>query len=236
MAYFDATSSFDAALSEVDFLAERAQAASGNSHDYLAYLKAAFVLLGAKFEAFAENIVEDYVVELASLLPKTKHLARDLRIHSTNHLLNQCITNTSFSGRTQSIQSLLAAAELWDEEYQIRNISISNKFNYGKHGSEEIKNLFRRIGFQDVLNDCQVMSNSTNSMLPSLMDRVAITPDIDSLTHIRNNIIHSDASPNNITHQQLLGYKDKLWEFGFVVDLRLDRELQLVKAAIAANP
>lgn len=236
MSYFDATAAFDAALSEIDFLASQAEKSKGDRHDYLAYLKAAFVLLGAKFEAFSENIVEDYVNQLAALVPKAKHLDRELRVHSTTHLLSQCIPNAAFSAKPASIEYLQAAAMLWDDEFQQRSIAVSNKFNYGKHGSEEVKNLFKRIGVVDVLRDCQVMSSQADTMLPSVKQRISISADIDSLTYIRNNIIHSDASPSNITPQQLLGYKEKLWEFGFVVDLRLNTELELIRTAIEANP
>ncbi|MDB5777847.1 MAG: hypothetical protein JWP93_212 [Polaromonas sp.] len=236
MAYFDATDDFDATLSEIDFLAACAKNSKTNTHDYLAYLKAAFVLLGAKFEAFSENIVEDYVSQLAMLAPKAKHLNRELRIHSTTHRLTQCVSNAAFSAKTMSIKNLQAAASLWDEDCLHQELHISNKFNYGKHGSEELKNLFKRIGFQDILTECQITLRLANTMLSTAHSRTSISADIDSLTNIRNNIIHSDASPSNITHQQLIGYKENIWEFGFLVDMRLDKELQSIKTLIRDNP
>jgi|SRR6185312_10149292 len=236
MAYFDATTSFDAALAEVEHLVTLARLCQNRRRDYLTYLKAAFVLLGAKFEAFAENIIENYVDRLAEMEPRAKHLSRDLRLHSTTLLLSQCANGSLFSGKPAAVSNLRAAAALWNDEDPHSSLTVSNKFNYGKHGSGELRSLFQRIGIDDILNECRILTVTHDTMLGSGVTRATIIADIDSFTSIRNNIIHSDASPNNITHQQIHDYKEKLWEFGYTVDLRLERELVRVKNSIASNP
>ena len=236
MAYFDATASFDSALAEVDHLLSHAKYSQSNRQDYLTYLKAALVLLGAKFEAFAENIIENYIDRLLVLTPKTRHISRDLRIHSTTYLLAQCMQGQPFSAKPIAISNLEAAAALWNDEGLHAALTVSNKFNYGKHGSVELRSLFQRIGIVDILKDCLISTVSADTMLGAAPARTPITADIDSFTNIRNNIIHNDANPGNITHQQIHGYMEKLWEFGYVVDLRLENELVQISASIAASP
>jgi hypothetical protein len=236
MAYFDATTSFDAALAEVDHLLELAKRSQTKRHDYLTYLKAALVLLGAKFEAFAENIIDNYVDRLVELAPKTKHISRELRVHSTTLLLSQCMNGPHFSAKSAAISNLESASALWHGEGQHSALTVSNKFSYGKHGSGELRSLFQRIGIPDILTDCHISTTSTDTMIGTVTSRTAITADIDSFTNIRNNIIHSDSNPSNITYQQIHEYKEKLWEFGYAVDLRLERELVSVEAEIVANP
>lgn len=236
MAFFDATESFDAALSEVEHLLELAENSQTKRHDYLTYLKAAFVLLGAKFEAFAENIVENFVDELSALTPKAKHISREIRVHSTTLLLAECMRNQPFSAKQTAINNLGVASSLWDDEKILNSLTVSNKFNYGKHGSAEVRSLFQRIGIVDIFSDCQVSTTSGNTMLGGPPTRAPMNPEIDSFTSIRNNIIHSDSNPGNITHQQIHDYKEKMWEFSYSVDLRLSQELSTVKASIASNP
>lgn len=235
MAFFAATESFETALAEVEHLLACARRSIGVRHDYLTYLKAAIVLLGAKFEAFAENVVEGFVDDLIALTPKAKHLSRDLRISSTNLLINQCLNGTAFSAKPLAVSSLQAAAALWNEEDRHHTLSVSNKFNYGKHGSSEVIALFLRIGVIDVLEECKISSPAPSTMLGTAPPRISIKADIDSFTYIRNNIIHNDSTPS-VTHQQIHGYKEKFWEFGYMVDLRLNQELEKVKANIASNP
>jgi hypothetical protein len=236
MAYFDSTTSFDSALSEVEHLLQLAKNAQARRPDYLTYIKASLVLLGAKFEAFAENIVENYVDRLVELSPRTRHLSTQLRAHSTSFLLNQCANGSPFSGKIAAVSSLKAAALLWENEEKPNFLSVSNKFSYGKHGSSELRLLFQRIGIQDILTDCLISNISDDTTLLVNSNQISIMADVDSFTNIRNNIIHSDSSPGNITHQQIHLYKEKFWEFGYSVDLRLERELTTIKTSILSYP
>ncbi|WP_157267883.1 HEPN domain-containing protein [Azohydromonas aeria] len=227
MAYFDATATFDGALAEVDLFIEHA-IASLQKHKpvgYSTFLKAGFVLLGAKFEAFAENIIEDYLKQVGKRKPKAKHLPPDLRVQATSFILANCTFNGIFQGKPEKIRDLKNAARLWDFEAEIDSIKANNKFNYGKHGSKELAGLFERVGINDIYQSCQIEAEEPESLIVENKPRRSIAPDIDSLTHVRNNIIHSDASPGNITHQQLRGYRLRLWEFAYLIDLRMAKEL-----------
>ncbi len=235
MAFFDATQSFDIALSEVDLLLTKAKQSEQHLHDYLTFIKAAIVLLGAKFENYAETIVENYIDRLQQLEPKTKHLPKELRISSTTLLLNQCIGNNGFSGKPQSVFNLHTAASMWSDEHKHQTIKISNKFSYGKHGSGEMKALFSRIGISDIFIECQLQHTEDDSMLESEPTKKSISPDMDSFTNIRNNIIHSDSSPN-ITHQQIHNYKEKFWEFSYLVDLKLQKKIEELELIISRDP
>lgn len=235
MAFFVATESFDTALAEVEHLLACAQKSINIRQDYLTYLKAAIVLLGAKFEAFSENIVEGFSDELATLTPKAKHLSRDLRISSTDLLISQCLSGAKFSAKPAAISNLQLAAALWIEEEKHHSLAINNRFNYGKHGSSEVVSLFARIGISNILEECKVLSQNPNTLAGTTQTKASIKADIDSFTNIRNNIIHNDSTPS-ITHQQIHDYKEKFWEFSYLVDLRLYCEVETVKSRIAAYP
>lgn len=236
MAFFEATDSFDSALSEVEHLLALAEKSQARRNDYLTYLKAAFVLLGAKFEAFSENIIENFIDQLSELNLKAKHIPREIRIHSTTLLLNECIKSQGFSAKAIAIANLEKASGLWNDEKTHSTLTVSSKFNYGKHGSSEVRSLFQRIGIDDIFCDCQVTPTQENTMLGVAPERIPINPDIDSFTNIRNNIIHNDSNPGNITHQQIHDYKEKMWEFSYAVDLRLEKALYSVAVESAANP
>ena len=235
MAYFDATKSFDIALSEVELLLKKAKNSEKHLHDYLTYIKAAIVLLGAKFETYAEAIVENYADRLGKLQPRTKHLPRELRIASTTALLSQCTGVNGFTGKSHEVLNLQSAAAMWDENFQHSQLKISNKFSYGKHGSGEMRSLFSRIGIGDIFSECQLIDKIEDSMLIGTSTRISISPIIDSFTNIRNNIIHSDSTPN-ITHQQIHEYKEKFWEFSYIVDLKLNNTLEKLALQINSNP
>lgn len=223
MAYFDATLAFDAALNEIDLLISRAEIAQHKSDEYAVYTKAALVLLASKLEAFAENIVEDYADSVGELDLKAKHIPREVRATATSFLLGSCLNGgTGFNGSAKAVNALIDAAKLWDDEAPLVDLPIDTRFNYGKHGSKELRNLFERIGITDICGTCLV-SSGIDSLVQQGGERENISADIDSLTNIRNNIIHSDASPANLTHQQIRKYRERLWEFCYLVDNHMEK-------------
>jgi hypothetical protein len=227
VSYFEATSGFDGALVEVDIFVAHALGALRTSRapEYSTFVKAGLVLLSAKFEAFAEGIIEDFIEQVCALKPHATSLSVGLRVHATSLLLSNCTSNGSFQHKPERIRDLKMAARLWESNVQVETIRANNKFSYGRHGSKELAALFERVGVSDIYDTCQIHEEEVESLIVESSSKRSVAPDIDSLTHLRNNIIHSDASPGNITHQQLLGYRDRLWEFAYLLDLRLSKEL-----------
>ena len=235
MSYFDSTETFDTALSEIDLLLSRISDGR-NEPDGATYLKAAIVFLAAKLEAFAENIVVDYVDALSSRKPKARYISKAVKEKSTKFLLEQIgVTEDGFSVKKEVLRKLSLAASLWNDDATIDELRVNSKFNYGKHGSGEFCKLFSRIGFPDIFVLCQVTLEGSDSMIVT-SGRESISADIDSLTSIRNNIVHGDANPSNVTFQQVEGYRRRIWEFCYLIDLQLQRELENLDASLVSGP
>lgn len=234
MAYFESTIDFDSAIAEIDYLIAVAKEEDEGSHRFSVNLKAALVLLASKLEAYVENIVEEYIDKIAVLNPKSKHLPKRLRDHSTVFLLDLLNRNCGFSDKQKNIELLTAASALWHDNTQLQKIRFDGKFSYGKHGSGELEALFKRVGIEDIYIKCQVLDDESESMVDAA-GKISVAGDIDSLTNIRNNIIHSDANPN-FTLRDIEAYRNKIWEFCYQIDRLLDQELASIENKMLQEP
>ena len=190
-------------------------------------------MLGAKLEAYVENIIEEYSESLAQRSPKAKHISEEVKKNSTIFLLSKLSSN--FSPTPVALESLNAAANMWNAESTIEKLVVNNKFNYGKHGSKELQSLFSRIGFGDIYARCLITVDTSESLTSSSANKGSVSADIDSLTNIRNNIIHTDANPAALTRRDVLKYRNSIWEFCFQVDLMLQRALEALDVVLAGE-
>ena len=191
---------FNSSLAEVNELLSLAEDASKTGQAIVSALnKAALILLAAKFESFLENLVETFVFNIN----QTEIPRNTLPIHIRhNHFFEKlsplikgnglAIEKTEDFCREIADFFLSPAAE----------ISINSKFNYGKHGSKEVTKLMTRIGVQDIFGGFMPVDRT-------IEDEINIAGDIDSMTFIRNNIIHGDADPA-LSTEQIRGYVYKL--------------------------
>lgn len=225
MSFFETTKEFDSAISEIDYLISMAAASQSSPSRLNIYIKSSIVLLATKLESFAENILEEFIDRIKDGKIKHKHLPEQLRIHSTDVLLKELSTSKAFTKKQKSIDKLHEAARIWKDEEDVTELTVSYKFDYGKHGSIEFKKFFNRIGIEDICDVCQITSIN-ESMIDTGNQKRNISGDIDSLTHIRNNIVHTDAIPAGITFQQITGYRQSLWEFCFLIDLHLENQIR----------
>lgn len=143
--------------------------------------------------------------------------------------------SSNFSPTPVALESLNAAANMWNAESTIEKLVVNNKFNYGKHGSKELQSLFSRIGFGDIYARCLITVDTSESLTSSSANKGSVSADIDSLTNIRNNIIHTDANPAALTRRDVLKYRNSIWEFCFQVDLMLQRALEALDVVLAGE-
>lgn len=225
MAFFESTKDFDKSISEVDFLLDRAKSVQGEANEFTIYVKASIILLTAKIEAFSENILEEFVRKLAEKKFKPKFISKDLRIHATTFLLKDLVGDKPFSAKEEAISALVKAAALWNEDLELPDLPVNPKFDFGKHGSKQFKKFFSRIGVVDICEQCQI-SSGTESLLAGGTIKRNISADIDSITNIRNNIIHTDSSPASLTYQQIEEYRETFWQFCYLIDKYLFEEFE----------
>ncbi len=99
---------------------------------------------------------------------------------------------------------------LWaDHAIHSAELRLPVKFDYGTHGEKEIKRLFCLIGIEDIFIQAEA-SDDINSA------RIDIRGKINSMTHIRNNIIHEDATPS-LTHVEIKDFLSVIRGFAFKV-------------------
>lgn len=209
---------FVGSLAEVNELLTLAEEASNTGQAVVTALnKAALILLAAKFENFLENLVESYVFFINQSNFPRNNLPIQIRYNHFRDKLTPLIKDNSLSmEKTDNLCREIA--EFFSN--QGAEINISSKFNYGKHGSNEIERLMRRIGVQDIFC-CFMPIDKTETV------EIDIAADIDSMTYIRNNIIHGDADPA-LSTEQIRGYifKLDLWA-NCLVDI-LNHELNFI--------
>ncbi len=77
---FEALAGFDVALEEVNILIKSALKNEKNELYYKAINKSAILLLAAKFEAFIENILEEYIAKLNSMNLVNRLIPDDIKL------------------------------------------------------------------------------------------------------------------------------------------------------------
>lgn len=204
MLSFQARTEFEESLEEVRCLLRLAATNVESHHAYRALLKSSILLLMAKMENFLEAIAEEgrFSIQQASRpaaeLPDAILLACFQAVIDDAFLAQLRNSNPKAIERLRELTPILANEPVTTLKFEVR-------FSYGRHGEAEVKKLFSRLGIDDVFS--VLPAEEEDDVFPS-----AIKADINSLTAIRNNIIHSDASPA-FTIEQVEGFVRQISEF-----------------------
>lgn len=212
---FESLYKFNVALREVIILIRRFKLEESKSRTVSnIYLKSALILLTAKFEAFLENVVAEYITKLNEELAVTQ-FPEILKIHHTKELLEQFNIYFQKTGepdkRVKIIKNMKDLALLWQNDSEAKPIKISNKFNYGKHGQESINELFRRIGFENILDEFKIIEK-IQTIDGEVEEKIDFKAKVNELTRKRNSILHNDTSIT-FTKEELIFYIKYLKQF-----------------------
>ncbi|MEW6413075.1 MAG: HEPN domain-containing protein [Candidatus Zixiibacteriota bacterium] len=222
MPTFDATLEFSKALTEVDILIRESASNSKNPDVQDAFNKGAILLLVAKVEAFFEHIVEEFCFRLSSRGLKCEQIPDPVRLHATRRLLNDELLAALKHCKGEKVFPVMKDLSLlWHDGSVLKNIKVDSSFSYGKHGEAEVRRLFQRIGVDDVFETCKISDDQETLAQVSSQPTYVVSSDVNALTGYRNNILHSDGTPN-ITRQQIEGYRARLFRFAETVDQHLD--------------
>lgn len=193
---FEAISEFDVALEEVNILIKSASKNEKNELYYKAINKSAILLLAAKFEAFIENIVEEFISKLNAKNLINRLIPDDIKLQHSFMQVDQITTyRTNRAHYDKAKDCLINLSNLWaPHDIHFADLKLPAKFDYGTHGEKEIKRLFCVIGIDDIF--------AQTELAMGVSDRIDIRGKINSMTHIRNNIIHEDATPS-LTHIEI---------------------------------
>lgn len=224
---FSCHDEFVSALDEVDILLAVAEGHQRKPQEYAIFNKACLLFLVAKFEVFLEEAVAEYTFRLQQLKLPATHFPDVIKLHSARYLIDDQFMTALDNLKPSAAEKLKEVSLLWHSDRQIDSIKIDNRFNYGKHGQNAIVGLFARIGIEDVFELCQVCeAEESLTGDPETSRPVDVVADINSMTGIRNNILHNDVTPN-LTHWQILEYRRHLVLFA-------DKLVQILEESLAA--
>lgn len=179
---------------------EAAPGLPGENKQKVAVLnKSAVLLLTGKFEAFLENAAEDFLFLVNKLGAFGRHIPLRLLAEHTASAV-QSVGHTMNNGDLKSIRTLFTAlSRHWTDSGPCSDLKIACSFNYGKHGAAEVEKLFKRIGIDRVFESILVPDETEKLEDGSVPRMIDVEGMVNSLTNIRNNILHQDATPELTT-------------------------------------
>ncbi|QDV62760.1 HEPN domain-containing protein [Crateriforma conspicua] len=196
----EAGSEFEESLQEFNLLLELAVQADENDEDeqYAVFLKCALLLLTSKFECFLEELVEEVGDWIRTENVPCSVLPIEISTHYTHR--RSCNVESHYNqAKFEDIRvSSTALAKFWLDQ-DSGDFEIDCKFSYGKHGEKEVAKLLRRVGVPDPFDAINVEIEKADGTTQQV-DMAGI---VNSLTAIRNNVLHQNASPQ-LTHVFLL--------------------------------
>jgi hypothetical protein len=225
--YFSCHDEFIYALHEVDILLKVAEGHQKKPLEYATFNKACLLFLVAKLEVFLEEVVREYTFRIEQLKLPSERFPDIIKLHCSKYLIDEQFLTALDKSRTSSIERLKEISLLWHSGHQINSVKIDNSFDYGKHGQNAILKLFSRIGIENIFEICPIYETEESlTDEPETTQMIDIVADINSMTGIRNNILHSDATPN-LTHFQILEYRKHLVLFA-------DKLVQVLEDSLGA--
>lgn len=226
MDVFLAATDFAEALDEVRSLLLLASVEGRPTAEHSALLKSSILLLATKVEGFLEAAADEARYNLLSRSPQASALPSDLVVAVLQSTIDEAFLMKLRAGNSQAIERLKGISE-YIADGPLTSLPLDVRFSYGKHGEKEVRRLFRRLGIVDIFEELTRADNiAGESELRGLL------ADINSLTAIRNNIIHSDASPS-LTVSQVAGFVDRFSRFSVLVVDVLRRHCDALAPVIA---
>jgi len=220
---FSCLDDFSNSLAEVQIILKQAEKKHENTKEYNICIKSALLFLVAKFEAFLEDLVTEYIHAIENKNLNHSSLPKVLKLHAIDKIIDEKFLSDVWNHKANAIQTIEKLAKLCVGDQKIDLIEIDKKFDYGKHGQKAINTLFSRIGVDNVFSECKIYEKQ-ESLIGKNRIEINITADINSLTFFRNNILHDDITPS-ITHPQITTYKKHLLKFSKKLDKTLAAKL-----------
>ena len=228
---FSSIEDFNKSLSEVQIILRRAGKNQKNSKEYDICIKSALLFLVAKFEAFLENLVSDYVqiIEKKGLCPAD--LPDVLKLQYADKLIDDKFVSELRNHKPGALRTITLLSKFCVGHEAVNSIDIDKSFDYGKHGQKAINNLFSRIGIEDIISTCTIYE-MRETITGHTRVNINIAADINALTNHRNKILHTDSTPS-VTHQQISTYQKHLIKFSTKIGKVLEVKLDGLHASVA---
>jgi len=237
-AEFECLQNYKDTLMEVSMILEMADKAIELNDKYVALNKSAILLLTSKFENFIESVVDEFVYLVNQLQLKNSDVPEWMRIGFSIEAVDELKKVISKEDNSKKIKIFKDIAKVWNDD-QVVEMKVDNKFNYGKHGANELIKLFNNIGIKDIFKTIKIKSSEENIFDDAIEHDFKGT--FNNITNQRNFITHQDKSPN-ITHKEIQQHKeyleqfaDKLCEYLISEINKLKGQIDVVEERIAAT-
>lgn len=221
---FDSFADFYSSLEEVEVLIESAEANADDERKYVTYNKSAVLLLAGKFENFVESLAEEYIYFVNSFNLRVDYIPQPLRLQHTIKILRKLENFRQSNNVDEILAHITELGSLWGSQQNFGTLSVECKFSYGKHGGKELEKLFANIGIQNIFEQVKVYRIQETLLADNTKLEVDVKTIFNSVTNIRNNILHQDATPN-LTIESIKEYKLTLQDFAKALALHLKDEL-----------
>jgi len=222
---FNCDADFSESLDEVKALIVRASELNEEERLYATFNKAAILLLTAKLETFFETLLEQFVYVVVQLQLPPSELPVELLVHHSSKALatleNQ-INKRQFLALRGLFEQL---TEVWRPDSPCSDLSIDCSFSYGKHGARAVIKMFQRIGIEDIFGEAVVTEELDDTLTADQQRTIDMKGLFNSLTAIRNNIIHEDATPQ-LTHKEINQWALNFERFGKAISERMREMLE----------
>lgn len=214
---YESCQNFIFSLKEVEILLNDAEVNEDEEIKYLTYNKSALLLLLAKFEKVVEEIIEEIVDHINGLGVNAKDIPNQIKVYHSILMFEKLKDVVGHDHKLEeSIQLFIEVGEIWHSEEKFDKLKVSSKFNYGKHGEKELIKLFNNIGINNIFKEVKVFKN-VESLIHDNVVEVDFKGVLNSVTKIRHNIIHQDATPD-LTHIQIGDYTETFRSFVLQLD------------------
>lgn len=217
-------SDFTSTLKEVSVLLIAAETCVEEEIKYATYNKSALLLLSGKFENFIEVLAEQYLYIVNSLKLRSSLIPKAMRIHHTLGMLDEIMDYRNAGKYDEIIKRFPNLSSLWVVDVEFDELRFECKFNYGKHGESELKQLFSPLGIDDVFSQIDVFIFDENTPDGSSLKKIDFKGVFNSVMWMRNNILHQNASPS-LTHISVGEYKIVFENFSKALTDSLDKKL-----------
>jgi hypothetical protein len=225
---FQCLPTFRSTLAEVDALLALAADNEEDETRYAATNKAAILLLTGKFESFAELLAAEFIYHINALNPSPGAIPLALRLgHTVDAIGELGLLLQHEHKREKAVEKLVELGALWGRDDPFVVLNVDCKFSYGAHGEAELRKLFAKIGFDDVFAEV-LISEEVESMGASDSNPVDFRGCFNSVTNLRNNILHHDATAE-LTWGAVRKHRDTFEQYAEALTRAASERLQAIQ-------
>lgn len=224
----DSKEKFYTSIQEITFLNQKI----GNNSGDKALFKSIVLLLSAKLEKYVKDSAQEYVQKLLKLNLTKNDIPWELFVEIIKNEVNTInkvkienyLTKETYKERSR-VLSLI-----WDDKKILKSLKCAEfSISISNNGTNEFERVYKKIGFPNIINELEdyVLNDDVLDSICSLTS-YSIKEKINSIIHMRNNIIHDDATPQ-ITPSDIKLYIEVVKSFVDQIDSKLGNTIESLK-------